>query len=74
MAITIEQMPDWAMLRRQKQVLVDLCAGQAVTAEQEELLTGLTHFLDHFQDTAATTLGEDRVFCEYEPLVRQDAP
>jgi hypothetical protein len=63
--------PDWALLRQQKQVLIDMRAGTVTTHNEVTLLTGLLHFLDHLQDRAALMLGENKVFCEYEYVKRE---
>jgi hypothetical protein len=60
---------DWQMLRMQKQDLVNVISKlfkYALTTEtQDESLTGILHLIDHIQDDAATTIGEDVVFCDY---------
>jgi len=43
---------DWPLLQQQKQLLVELRAGQTVTAEQEESIEGILNLLDSIQDQA----------------------
>jgi hypothetical protein len=55
---------DWSLLRKQKLTLLKTAQRRAKMGESEpaEHLRGLVHLLDHIQDQAAETLGEEAVF------------
>ena len=53
---------DWQQLRMQKDTLLKL--ANKGTKESDDL-TGILHLIDHIQDDAARTLGEEIVFCNY---------
>ena len=55
---------DWGLLRKQKLSLLKAVRIKAKTGATEavEHLRGLVHLLDHIQDQAAETLGEEVVF------------
>ncbi len=58
---------DWAMLRAQKETLLqarDRLLSGCVESPCAEALTGLLHLIDHVQDQAVHTVGEQAVFCE----------
>ena len=55
---------DWTLLRKQKLILLKTI--QSITkpglSGRAEFLHGIMHLLDHIQDQAAETLGEEAVF------------
>jgi hypothetical protein len=55
---------DWGLLRKQKLFLLKAVKirAKAGASESAEHLRGLVHLLDHIQDQAAETLGEEAVF------------
>ena len=57
---------DWSLLRKQKLTLFRTAMRRTKTGAPEtaDHLRGLVHLLDHIQDQAAETLGEEVVFGE----------
>ena len=60
---------DWALLRKQKEALITASAAlgkrqpfAALKQLDTDAFEGLLNLLDHLQDSAATTLGEETVF------------
>ena len=55
---------DWGLLRKQKLSLLKAVKIRAKTGASEaaDHLRGLVHLLDHIQDQATETLGEEVVF------------
>jgi hypothetical protein len=57
---------DWALLRKQKQNLLDLdfvrANGKKPRVKETDLLDGLLNFIDCIQDEAAEQIGEETVF------------
>ena len=62
---------DWAKLREQKQHLIEVIGDREASCAtenqkmQNQSLQGILNLIDHIQDDAATTLGEEVVFCDY---------
>jgi len=54
----------WGLLRQQKRILVQLLAGcvSPFTLRYHSMLQGIVHLLDHIQDEAAKSIGENHVF------------
>lgn len=56
---------DWAMLRAQKETLLqarDRLLSGCVESPCADALTGLLHLIDHVQDEAVHTIGEQAIF------------
>ena len=60
---------DWELLRKQKATLLDeiALALSGELPETAEHLEGICGLIDHIQDTAAETLGEEVVFGKSNP-------
>ena len=63
---------DWALLQAQKQRLVEMRAdiGEPHNNQKEKdalALDGIIAFIDSYQDQAAERLGEEVVFCDFDP-------
>jgi len=64
---------DWALLRQQKKVLLEVI--NIVTPNQAEALTGILHLIDHLQDEAAANseIGIKTVFDESDAMETREA-
>ena len=60
---------DWQQLRKQKHDLINVLSRlekeDLTTEDEDKSLQGLLNFIDHIQDEAATTIGEEIVFCDF---------
>ena len=69
---------DWALLREQKAVLLDIVfgGGHDLTVEQVDALDGVINMIDDLQDSACENLGEVVVFgddAEYDCYASSDS-